>query len=109
MRARRWSRCEKESVDAILVNAAGCGSNMKDYGRLFASDPEWAGRARAFSAKVRDVNEFLAALSPAAQRHPIHARVAYHDACHLAHAQGVRAQPRQLLRGIPGPGAGGDP
>ena len=93
---------EKESADAILVNAAGCGSNMKDYGRLFASDPEWAGRARAFSAKVRDVNEFLSALYPAAQRHPINARVAYHDACHLAHAQGVRAQPRQLLRGIPG-------
>jgi len=93
---------EKESADAILVNAAGCGSNMKDYGRLFASDPEWAGRARAFSAKVRDVNEFLAALPPSAQRHPINARVAYHDACHLAHAQGVRAQPRQLLRGIPG-------
>jgi glycolate dehydrogenase iron-sulfur subunit len=92
---------ESEAVDAILVNAAGCGSNMKDYGRLFAKDPMWSARAAAFSAKVRDVNEFLAGLSPVAARHPIKARVAYHDSCHLAHAQGVRAQPRKLLRGIP--------
>jgi glycolate oxidase iron-sulfur subunit len=96
------ARFEAEPVDAILVNAAGCGSNMKDYGRLFAKDPVWADRAAAFSAKVRDVNEFLAGLSPVAPRHPIKARVAYHDACHLAHAQRVRSQPRQLLRGIPG-------
>lgn len=89
-------------LDAILVNAAGCGSNLKDYGRLFAKDPAWASRAAAFSAKVRDVTEFLAALTPAAPRHPIRARVAYHDACHLAHAQRVREQPRALLQGIPG-------
>jgi glycolate oxidase iron-sulfur subunit len=93
---------EKEAVDAILVNAAGCGSNMKDYGRLLAEDPKWAARARAFSAKVRDINEFLAALPPAATRHPIRARVAYHDSCHLAHAQRIREQPRKLLSGIPG-------
>jgi glycolate oxidase iron-sulfur subunit len=89
-------------LDAILVNAAGCGSNLKDYGRLFADDPSWAARAAAFSAKVRDVNEFLAALPPAAPRHPIRARVAYHDSCHLAHAQRIREQPRKLLAGIPG-------
>jgi glycolate oxidase iron-sulfur subunit len=89
-------------VDAILVNAAGCGSNMKDYGRLFADDPAWAARAAAFSAKVRDINEFLAALPPIAPRHPLRARVAYHDACHLAHAQGIRGAPRALLSGIPG-------
>jgi glycolate oxidase iron-sulfur subunit len=90
------------AVDAILVNAAGCGSNLKDYGRLFANDPGWAARAAAFSAKVRDVNEFLAGLTPAAPRHPLRARIAYHDSCHLAHAQGVRAEPRRLLASIPG-------
>ncbi len=93
---------EREPVDAILVNAAGCGSNMKDYVRLFADDPKWADRARAFSSKVRDINEFLAALPPVATRHPIRARVAYHDSCHLAHAQRIREQPRKLLSGIPG-------
>jgi glycolate oxidase iron-sulfur subunit len=90
------------AVDAILVNAAGCGSNLKDYGRLFANDPGWAARGAAFSAKVRDVTEFLAALPPVAPRHPIRARVAYHDPCHLAHAQGIRREPRKLLAGIPG-------
>ncbi len=89
-------------LDAILVNAAGCGSTMKDYGRLFANDPKWASRAAAFSAKVRDVTEFLAALPPVAPRRPIRARVAYHDSCHLAHAQRIREQPRRLLAAIPG-------
>jgi glycolate oxidase iron-sulfur subunit len=89
-------------LDAILVNAAGCGSNMKDYGRLFAKDPQWAARASDFRAKVRDVTEFLARLPPVAERHPIAARVAYHDSCHLGHAQGITQQPRELLRGIPG-------
>jgi len=89
-------------LDAILVNAAGCGSNMKDYGRLFAKDSQWAARASDFRAKVRDVMEFLAKLPPVAERHPIAARVAYHDSCHLAHAQGITQQPRELLRGIPG-------
>ena len=88
-------------LDAILVNAAGCGSNLKDYGRLFAKDPQWASRASDFRAKVRDVTEFLAKLPPVAERHPIAARVAYHDSCHLAHAQGITQQPRELLRGIP--------
>jgi glycolate oxidase iron-sulfur subunit len=96
------ARFEIEPIDAILVNAAGCGSHMKDYGRLFAEDAAWSGRAAAFSTKVRDVSEFLAGLAPVAPRHPVEARVAYHDACHLAHAQGIRAEPRRLLRGIPG-------
>jgi glycolate oxidase iron-sulfur subunit len=74
---------------------------MKDYAHLLADDPEWAARAKAFSAKVRDVHEVLDALGPRAPRHPIRARVAYHDACHLGHAQGVRAQPRAVLRTIP--------
>ena len=93
---------ETGGFDAILVNAAGCGSHLKDYGRLFADDPAWAPRAANFSAKVKDVTEFLAGLPPVAPRHPVEARVAYHDACHLAHAQGIRREPRDLLRQIPG-------
>ncbi|WP_225978598.1 (Fe-S)-binding protein [Gandjariella thermophila] len=92
-------------VDHIVVNVAGCGSSMKEYADLLADDPEWAERARRFSAKVRDVTELLAELldedGPAAPRHPIRARVAYHDACHLRHAQGIREQPRAVLRSIP--------
>jgi glycolate oxidase iron-sulfur subunit len=91
-----------ESYDQIVVNVAGCGSAMKDYGHLLADDPQWTERARAFSAKVRDVHELLAAYESQATRHRLDLTVAYHDACHLAHAQGVRAQPRALLRGIPG-------
>jgi glycolate oxidase iron-sulfur subunit len=90
-----------EGFDAVAVNVAGCGSGMKDYAHLLADDPEWADRAAAFSARVKDVSELLAEHEPQAPRHPLPLRVAYHDACHLAHAQGVRAQPRALLRGIP--------
>jgi glycolate oxidase iron-sulfur subunit len=97
------ARFEKlKDVDAIIVNAAGCGSNLKDYGRLFARDPAWSARAAAFASKVRDVSEFLASLPPRAERHPVSGRVAYHDACHLAHAQRIREPPRVLLRSIPG-------
>ncbi len=105
-RARAFARhtiesLDRANVDRIVVNAAGCGSAMKEYGHLLADDPAWVSRAHAFSAKVRDVSEVLADLTPRAPRHPIAMRVAYHDACHLAHAQQVRAQPRQLLQGIP--------
>jgi len=94
---------ERTGVDRVVVNAAGCGSCMKEYGGLFADDPAWAERARAFSARVRDVSEALVELGDSrAPRHPVHARVAYHDACHLAHAQGIRAEPRALLAAIPG-------
>ena len=90
-------------AEPVVVNAAGCGSARKDYGDLLAGDPAWASRARAFSARVRDVSEYLVGLGePRAVRHPIRARVAYHDACHLAHAQGIRAAPRALLGSIPG-------
>jgi len=90
-----------EDVPIVAVNAAGCGSAMKDYGHLFRDDPEWAERAAAFAAKVRDVSEVLAAEEPQATRHPLPMKVAYHDACHLAHAQGVRAEPRKVLKAIP--------
>jgi glycolate oxidase iron-sulfur subunit len=106
--ARRLARhnievFEAAGVDRIVVNAAGCGSAMKEYGELLAGDPAWRDRARAFSGKVRDVSQLLAELGPArTPRHPISARVVYHDACHLAHGQGIRAEPRALLQGIPG-------
>jgi glycolate oxidase iron-sulfur subunit len=94
---------EAAGVDRIVVNAAGCGSAMKEYGDLLAADSAWAERARAFGAKVRDVSEVLAELGePRVPRKPINARVVYHDACHLAHGQGVRAQPRAMLQAIPG-------
>ncbi len=105
--AKRFARAligrfARENVDAILINAAGCGSTLKQYGELFADEPKLRDAAQAFAAKVQDINEFLAALEPVARRHPIRKRVAYHDACHLAHAQRIRAQPRALLAGIPG-------
>jgi glycolate oxidase iron-sulfur subunit len=75
---------------------------MKEYADLLADDPVYAERARAFQARVRDVSELLAEAGPVATRHPLEVSVAYHDACHLGHAQGIRAQPRELLRGIPG-------
>jgi glycolate oxidase iron-sulfur subunit len=94
---------ERAGVDRIAVNAAGCGSSMKEYGQLLADDPAWADRARAFSARVRDVTELVIELGePRAERHAMPLRVAYQDACHLAHAQGVRVQPRDLLLSIPG-------
>ena len=88
-------------VDAVITNAAGCGSGLKEYGLLFAGRPEEAA-ARALAAKVRDVSTFLSALeteAPPPLPQPL--RVAYHDACHLAHAQSERAGPRQLLAQVP--------
>jgi glycolate oxidase iron-sulfur subunit len=93
---------EAAGVERVVVNAAGCGSTMKEYAELLADDPAYADRARAFASQVRDVSEVLEELGPVAVRHPLEVTVAYHDACHLAHAQGIRAQPRRLLRGIPG-------
>ena len=92
---------EAASVDTIVINAAGCGSTMKEYGHLFRDDPQWAARARAFSAKCRDITEILCSVPSVALRHPLPVRVAYHDACHLRHAQGIYQQPRQLLSEIP--------
>jgi glycolate oxidase iron-sulfur subunit len=91
-----------EDFDAIIANVAGCGSAMKDYGELLADDPDWAERAQEFSSKVKDVHELLAEHEPQAPRHPLPVKLAYHDACHLAHGQGIRQAPRQLLLAIPG-------
>jgi glycolate oxidase iron-sulfur subunit len=94
---------EQAGVDAVVVNSAGCGSAMKEYERLLrGSDGGWAERAAEMSGKVRDLAEFLAELGPAAPRHPLPVTAAYHDACHLAHAQRITRQPRDLLRAIPG-------
>lgn len=89
-------------VDYIVVNAAGCGSAIKEYAHLLRDDNHYAERARAFVERTRDISELLVELGPVAPRHPLNITIAYHDACHLAHAQGIRSQPRELLRSIPG-------
>ena len=93
---------EKADVETIVINAAGCGSNVKEYGHLLRDDPDYAERAKSFAAKCKDISEILAELPPRAERKPLNARVAFHDSCHLQHAQGVRLQPRSLLQQIPG-------
>jgi glycolate oxidase iron-sulfur subunit len=115
---------EAAGVDVIVVNSAGCGSAMKEYERLFARLAEqggeeeaeagaspalpgqmeaaaWSTRAALLSAKVRDFSEFLDELGPVAVRRPVPLRAAYHDACHLGHAQRITAAPRSVLRAIP--------
>ena len=92
---------ERANVDTIVTNAAGCGSNVKEYGHLLRDDANFAERAKAFAAKCKDVAEVLAELPPRATKNPLKMRVAFHDSCHLQHAQGVRLQPRQLLATIP--------
>jgi glycolate oxidase iron-sulfur subunit len=101
--ARRTLGAFPTAVDAVLTNAAGCGSMFKDYAHLMEGEAE-AEQARAFAARAMDVSKFLFDLGLSA---PVPAlekpmRVAYHDACHLGHAQNVRAEPRQLLGEIPG-------
>jgi glycolate oxidase iron-sulfur subunit len=100
-RARHLLRSFPTDVDAIVVNTAGCGSAMKEYAHLFASTPLET-RAAAFSQRVRDVTEVLDELGLIyLPRLPSPRTIAYHDACHLGHAQGVRAAPRRLLASIP--------
>ena len=93
---------EASDVDTIVINAAGCGSTLKEYGHLLRDDPRYAERARLLSAKCKDISEFLAELEPRTTRHPVPMQVAYHDACHLQHAQGIAREPRQILATIPG-------
>ena len=89
-------------VDAVVVNAAGCGALMKDYGELLAGDPAYADRAKRFSAMVREVSELLVELPAPPDPRPVPLAITYQDPCHNAHAQRIRAQPRQLLQAIPG-------
>jgi len=93
---------ERANVETVVTNAAGCGSNVKEYGHLLRDDPDYAQRAKLFAAKCRDISEVLTELEPRAPRNGLKLRVAFHDSCHLQHAQGVCLQPRALLSGIPG-------
>jgi glycolate oxidase iron-sulfur subunit len=93
---------EAAGVEAVVVNAAGCGAHMKAYGHLLREDPAWAARAAAFARTVVDVTEYLAAQPLATPLGPLPLRATYHDPCHLAHGQQVRAAPRALLRALPG-------
>ncbi len=89
-------------VDVVVTNSAGCGAAMKEYGHLLRDDPAWAGRAAAFSARVRDVTELLAQEPLQGHLAPLHRTVVYQDPCHLLHAQRIAAAPRALLRAVPG-------
>jgi glycolate oxidase iron-sulfur subunit len=105
--ARRLARAtieafERADVEAIVVNAAGCGAHMKAYEHLLRADAAWAGRAAAFARKVVDVTEFLARAPLAGPLGPLPLRATYHDPCHLVHGQKVRSAPRALLRAVPG-------
>ena len=91
-----------ESLDAIVVNSAGCGSTMREYGELLSDDPKYHAKAEAFAAKVRDVSEWLVEIGIVPPKRKLNATVSYHDACHLAHGQRIRRQPRELLQQIPG-------
>jgi glycolate oxidase iron-sulfur subunit len=97
---RNLKALDPDEFDAIIVNAAGCGAMLKEFAHLLPEGE--SGQADRFVAKVKDISEFLVALGPVAPRHPLPLRVAYHDACHLCHAQQIRSQPRQLLAMIPG-------
>ena len=99
---RNLEAFDPDGVDAIIVNAAGCGSTLKEYGDVLAEEPHLAAGAAAFSAKTKDISEFLAEIGLRPMTRVVSRRVAYHDACHLAHGQGVRSQPRQILSQVPG-------
>ena len=93
---------EQAQVDVIVTNAGGCGSNVREYGYQLRDDPRYAARAARFSAQCKDIAEFLEELGSRAPRKSLNLRVAYHDSCHLQHAQRVRTQPRAQLSEIPG-------
>ncbi len=93
---------EPYDCDAIIINSAGCGSNLKEYGHLLRDDPAYASRAMEFSAKVKDISEFLVSIELNRELGPLSRTITYHDACHLFHGQKVKQQPRELLRDIPG-------
>ena len=99
---RNIAAFEASGADTYVVNAAGCGSALKEYGHLFAEDPAWAARAAAFSARVKDVTEFLDDIGIAPELGALDAIVTYQEPCHLAHAQRISAAPRRLLARIPG-------
>ena len=105
--ARRLARQNIDALldggfDAILTNAGGCGSTLKEYDELLEHDPHYSERARRFVARVKDVNEFLDSIDLNPRMSPVIATVTYQDSCHLAHGQRVRSAPRELLKRVPG-------
>lgn len=98
---RNIAAFEQDGSGPIVVNSAGCGAMLKHYAHELAQDPEWAERAKAFSARIRDLTEILVE-RPLPMRNPVDLTVTYQDPCHLAHAQRIRQQPRQLLKAVPG-------
>ena len=105
--ARDLARCNIDAflgahVEAVVVNSAGCGSALKEYGELLAQDPDYAEKAHRFSSLVQDITEFLASLPFEPPTGHLDARATYQDSCHLVHAQKVRSAPREILRAIPG-------
>ena len=100
---RNIAAFEQAGVDLVLINAAGCGSTLKEYARLLRADPGWADRAALFSAKVRDLTEWLCEIGERYMAaNPPAGPVTYHDACHLAHAQRIDRAPRALVRAVAG-------
>ncbi|MCM3570358.1 (Fe-S)-binding protein [Neobacillus mesonae] len=91
-----------KNSEKVIVNAAGCGCMMKEYPELFSDDPQWQEKAKAFSAKVEDISKFLYDTGYEIPKAELKTRITYHDACHLAHGQGIRNEPRELLIHIPG-------
>ncbi len=91
-----------QGIDAVIINAAGCGSALKEYDELLHGDPAYADKSKAFTSKVKDISEFLIELGLIPPKSPLDLNVTYHDACHLAHAQGILRQPREILQSIPG-------
>ena len=105
--ARKLARRNIDAVvaggfDAVITNAAGCGSTLKEYHELLEHDPDYSGKAREFSQRMRDVNEFLAAIEINLDMGPLPVTVTYQDSCHLAHGQKIRIPPRRLLAAVPG-------
>ena len=105
--ARKLARRNIDAVleggfDAVITNAAGCGSTLKEYGELLEGDAQYASRAREFSGRMRDVTEFLAEIGLNSGMGAVDAAVTYQDSCHLAHGQKIRTAPRKLLAAVPG-------
>jgi glycolate oxidase iron-sulfur subunit len=105
--ARRMAKAliamfEDAGTEIVVTNAAGCGAAMKEYGYLLRDDPEWRARAEAFSSTVRDISQVVADVKWNGDLKPVAASVSYHEACHLAHGQRIRNEPRAMLRQIPG-------
>ena len=102
MARRTLDSFDLDQLDAVITNAAGCGTHLKNFGHLLQDDPAFAARAAKWSAKVRDIHEWLAEIGIRAPAASIRQRVTYHEACHLCHGQKITRQPRQVLKAIPG-------